>query len=145
MTEDRIAELTSALRDLSWTLRRSTPDRAGIPSVPTSELSVLKAVMAAPGATVTEIAERLGLQRPNASAVVRSLELRGLVSRTADTADGRRSLLHATELAHAEAAAIGRAWADVVAEAIGRMPAADRAALLAATSALEALEAAIRA
>ncbi|MCC2033244.1 MarR family winged helix-turn-helix transcriptional regulator [Microbacterium allomyrinae] len=142
---DPIVDLSGALRHLAWTLRRSAPDRAGVPSVPTSELAVLKQVLETPGLTVTELAATLGMQRPNTSAVLRSLTLRGLVTREEDEGDRRRALIVPTSLAHSEATAIGDAWLDVIGEAVGILPADERAALLAAAPALRSLGNAIRA
>ena len=84
-------ELAVVLHDLAWLLPRTLDLDAegGADSLPPTELEVMRLLVRRPGLTVGEVARELGLQRPNASAAIRTLIGRGLLRRARDEADGR--------------------------------------------------------
>lgn len=139
------AALTTTLRELAWTIHRRVPDRAGVEPVPPGDLAMLKRVLDEPGATVGELAAHLRLQQPNASAVLRRLEQRGLVRRRPDPGDRRVSRIHPSPRAEAEHAAIALAWAGALDDALRSLDPEQRRTLDAALDALRALDGVLRA
>ena len=83
--------------------------------LPVSQIRALKFLKEKPGASLSEVAESLGLGAPTVSKAINELVEEGMVSRTGDSADRRRVTLHATadglaalreasEVAHAQVA-----------------------------------------
>lgn len=83
--------------------------------LPVSQIRALKFLKENPGASLSEVAESLGLGAPTVSKAINELVEGGMVSRTGDSADRRRVTLHATagglaalreasEVAHAQVA-----------------------------------------
>lgn len=136
--------LPVTIRELAWTVHRRVPPRAGVGPIPTTEIALLKQVLEAPGATVGELALALGLQQPNASAALRVLVARGLVTREASDEDGRVTRIMPTAEARREHQAIADAWAGSVQAALADLTAEQLLALEGAADALAALERAIR-
>ncbi len=134
-----VTAFATALHVAVLRLRRLGELGAGFEPLPMSELAVVTHVVDHPGATVTEIADALGVRRPNVSATVGTLVARGLLERHQDPADARRALVHPTSRATAARDAIEVAWARDVAELLDRCPPGERAALLAATAGLRRL------
>jgi len=139
-----VDSLTAALHNLAWTMRHAAPTQAGVPSVATSDLAVLKGVLASPGLTVGALAASLGLQRPNVSSSLRTLESQGLVERAPDAADRRRTLVQPTPRARNESQAIASAWRSVIAEAVEDLPQEDVDVLLRSAAVLAKLNEAVR-
>lgn len=137
-TEQR--ELSAVLRDLAWTIHRLVPEVAGLDPLPTTELAVIKQVLASPGMTVTELARQLGMQQSNASAAVRGLVERGLVARTSDPADRRVTKLVPTEKSQAAKESINTVWSGTVRTAMAQLSHEQVAAIEAASGALQALD-----
>ena len=94
-------DLAVVLHDLAWLLPRTLDLDAegGADALPPTELEVMRLLVRRPGLTVGEVARELGLQRPNASAAIRTLIGRGLLCRARDVADGR--MAHLTPTAQA--------------------------------------------
>ncbi|MCC2033273.1 MarR family winged helix-turn-helix transcriptional regulator [Microbacterium allomyrinae] len=132
------SELSVVLRELAWTIHRHTPERAGVGPIPTTEIALLKQVIDAPGSTVGELVATLGLQQPNVSAALRTLEQRGFVSRGKDAADRRVWRIRPTDRGIAEHRAISDAWTRPVDEAVAELTDEQRRAL---DDALESLQA----
>lgn len=132
-------QLNQALRELSFTLHHRVPERVGAVRLPSSELVVLKQIADAPGSTVNEIAESLGLRQPNASAAVTSLVRRGLVTREQSPADRRVFHLRPTEDGLAEHRAMTRAWAEALDLNLAGLTDEQRARLAAVADDLTAL------
>jgi DNA-binding MarR family transcriptional regulator len=65
--------------------------------LPVSQIRALKFLKENPGASLSEVAESLGLGAPTVSKAINELVEGGMVSRTGDSADRRRVTLHATE------------------------------------------------
>ncbi|KAD4059851.1 MarR family transcriptional regulator [Arthrobacter yangruifuii] len=132
-------ELADLLRDLSWNVHRKAPDITGMDPLPATDLAVLKHVLDAPGLTVTELARVMGLKQSNASAAVRNLTERGLLTRSSSPTDRRVSHLEPTEEARAQNESIAAAWAGPIRAGIAQLDEEQREALEAAGDALAAL------
>jgi DNA-binding MarR family transcriptional regulator len=137
-------ELTEVLREIAWTVHRRAPERAGVGPLPTTEIALLKQVISTPGATVGQLAEALGLRQPNASAAIRVLADKGLVTKEPSPDDRRIVRIVPTELGSSEHAEIAAAWTQPLDDAIASLSEEDQAALDAAAEALVALYAALR-
>ncbi|WP_280462964.1 MarR family winged helix-turn-helix transcriptional regulator [Nocardia carnea] len=133
-------DLPTVLRDLAWTVHRLVPEVAGVPPLPTTELAVLKQILAAPGITVTELSKQLGMRQSNVSAAVRSLVGRGLVARSVDPDDRRVIRLAPTENAIDARQTIHTVWSGTVQQAMTRLDDDQVDALYSAADALEALD-----
>ena len=137
-------QLAEATHTLSRTLRRTGELEVGLDQLPTSELDVLRFVVAHPGASVSEVARGLRLQTSNVSTTVRALAGRGLIVRHPDPHDHRRSLLRSSPLADEHRRLLGRAWSRSIAGALGELGDDDAAAIRAAVPALTRLAEALR-
>jgi DNA-binding MarR family transcriptional regulator len=136
--------LVPPLYGLSRALRLQGVTEAGLDQLPPSELEVLRYVLDAPGTTLSTLARDLTLQTSNASTVVRGLVARGLLERDTDPGDRRSVRLRPTMAAQHGMARIEDCWAQLVSAALGDLPDQDRAALVAAGPALQALSATLR-
>ena len=96
-----------------------------------------------PGLSVNEVARELGLRPNNVSVAVRSLEARGVLRRAADESDGRVVRLEPTAGALAARERRELSWGANMAEVLGGLTPADRAALTAAVPALRHLAGAL--
>ena len=81
----------------------------------------------------------MGLKQSNASAAVRTLTERGLLTRSGSPTDRRVSHLEPTDEARAQNEAIAAAWSGPIRDGIGQLDEQQRAALEAASDALVAL------
>lgn len=132
------------LRDLAWTVHRLVPEVTGLDPLPTSELAVVKHVLASPGVTVTELSRHLGMRHSNVSAAVRALVERGLVARERSPDDRRVSLLVPTEKSLGARESINTVWSGTVRAAMARLDPDQVASLKAASEALHALNQVLR-
>lgn len=119
---DRLRELAMVIHDLSWRIARLGPTEFGLDPLPASELSVLRAVLDQPNRSVSEVAESLSMQASNASAAVRSLTERGLVTKQVDDNDRRVYRLAPTARAIRERDQIENAVAATVSAALAAIP-----------------------
>lgn len=129
----------SAVRAVVFRLRRLGEHSLGIEPLRLSEVDVLVHVIDHPRSTVTEVARGLGLRPSNVSVTVRVLVGRGLLRREDDPADGRRSLLMATDRAVDDRRRIDEAWTTVIGAFLDDLPVSERTAALGATVALQRL------
>jgi DNA-binding MarR family transcriptional regulator len=83
-------------------------------SLTQSEGSVMRYLFRHPGALPSEVAFSTGLRRSNLSAVLRSLEKKGLVDRVDDANDARSVHLHPTARAISNYKLVRREWATAV-------------------------------
>jgi DNA-binding MarR family transcriptional regulator len=141
----RSRELAVALHDIAWLLPRKLDPWAevGLDQLSASELEVMRLLVRAPGLSVGEVAQELGLQPSNASATIRGLMARGLLERKPDERDGRVSRLTPTARAQAIRRQREEAWGVLLGARLRKLPPEDVATLLAATESLEALAAAL--
>jgi DNA-binding MarR family transcriptional regulator len=137
-------QLAEAAHTLSQTLRRTGEHEVGLDQLPGSELEVLRFVVAHPGASVSEVARALRLQTSNVSTTVRALVERGLIVRTPDPRDHRRSLLRSSPLADEHRRLLGCAWSRAIAGALEELVDDDVAAVRAAVPAMTRLADALR-
>jgi len=137
-------ELTEVLREIAWTVHRRAPERAGVGPLPTTEIALLKQVISTPGATVGQLAEALGLRQPNASAAIRLLADKGLVTKEPSPDDRRIVRIVPTELGSSEHAEIADAWVRPLEDAIASLSEEQQQALEDAAEALMALHTALR-
>lgn len=135
----RQRELADVLRELGWTVHRRSPERAGVGPIPTTELALLKQVIDAPGSTVGELAQALGLRQPNVSAAIRVLAGRGFVVKESSPEDRRVTRVMSTAVGRAEHEAIAESWAAPIREALDGLGPEHRAVIEQATEALAAL------
>ncbi|MET4060430.1 DNA-binding MarR family transcriptional regulator [Arthrobacter sp. UYP6] len=140
----RRREVAMLLRDLSWTIHRRVPEVTGVDPLTSTDLAVLKHVLEAPGLTVTELSRRVALKQSNASAAVRTLTDRGLVTRESSQSDRRISRLFPTDRALAQDEAISDAWAGPIRKALAGLDERESAALEEAAQALQALNSLLR-
>jgi DNA-binding MarR family transcriptional regulator len=130
--------VTVALRELAWTVHHRAPERAGSP-IPTTELLLLRQVIETPGATVSELAQELGLQQTNTSAALRVLERRGYITRGQSSSDRRVVRILATPVGEREERDIAAAWSGALEPALRELSDEHRSALIAAVDALHAI------
>ena len=83
--------LPAAMRVLRDEMRRPHLDWLSVP-----QFRALLYLNRHPGASVSGVAEHLGVTRPTASALIDRLVQRGLVSRSQDPGERRRAVLHLT-------------------------------------------------
>jgi DNA-binding MarR family transcriptional regulator len=84
-----------------------------------SEGMIMRYLQDRPGSTPSQIADATGLQRANISAVLRSLERKGLTERRSAPDDLRMATIHPTERGKRNYALVRQEWATVVAAAAG--------------------------
>ncbi|MGP6169981.1 MarR family winged helix-turn-helix transcriptional regulator [Microbacterium sp. A204] len=139
-----LTDVSITLRELAWTIHRKAPERAGVGPLPTTEIALLKQVIDTPASTVGELADALGLQQPNASAALRTLEQRGYVTREKSPRDRRVSLIQPTESGRAEHRAISEEWARPIDDVLRALTSEQQHALESAVDALAATHLALR-
>ncbi|MGQ9368113.1 bifunctional helix-turn-helix transcriptional regulator/GNAT family N-acetyltransferase [Azospirillum sp. ST 5-10] len=91
------------------------------------------------GLTASGLGRELGLDAGYLSRILKGFEGQGLLTRTPAPDDGRQTVLALTPAGHAAFAPLNRASHDEVAALLGRLPAADRARLVAAMGTVQRL------
>jgi len=97
---------------------RGYRDPEAVPLTP-SEGMIMRYLQDRPGSPPSLIADATGLQRANISAVLRSLERKGLTERRTAPDDLRMATIHPTERGRRNYALVRQEWAAVVAAAAG--------------------------
>lgn len=133
---DKIHEASKALVELSWWVQRKGPMRAGIEVLPSTEVVILGYMEDHPGTITTEISEALDIKPSNVSAAVRALVEKGLVEKTPDVKDGRKSRLHLSELARKNKGTIDAAVMGSIDEVLTQLSPEHRDSLFQALEAL---------
>lgn len=100
--------------------------------LPLAEARMLYELAQAPSSTAAELARRLGLDQGHLSRVLRRLEGRGLLTRRADPADGRRARLALTREGRAAFAQLDQAARDQAAAWLAPLPETGRRRLVGA-------------
>ena len=117
MAEPQLARLLlSAHRSLSADLADELDER-GWPDIRASQAALVLNVDRRSGTRLTELARRAGVTKQAMMIVVDELEVRGLVRRTPDPADGRAKVVRLTARGRTFAAECRRAVAAVEARA----------------------------
>ena len=117
LAPEQLADVAEAILGIARELRLridADPDH-----LTPSESHVMRYINHRPGATPGEVARFTGLQRSNLSSALRTLEKRGLIRRSADSADARSANLYPTGRANDNLARLRRQWATQVSEALG--------------------------
>lgn len=138
---DELADLAEIITTLARDIERHHARDPEITELSTGECAVMRYVDRHPGATPSEIAEDVGMQRPNLSATLRKLEDKGLVVRSAGANDKRGKVVDPTSQAAENLRRLRAVWSDAVAPAAGEP---DLAELTARLSAIRDLVAANR-
>jgi DNA-binding MarR family transcriptional regulator len=137
------SELTTAWGGVRRRLRRSARAKVGGEPLTGSQVEVLRLVETVPGLGVRDAAAALHLAPNTVSTLVGGLVAAGMLDRRADPDDRRATQLHLTPAATTRL----RRWRDerarVLATALERLDADDRAALEGSLPALERLLAAL--
>jgi DNA-binding MarR family transcriptional regulator len=120
---------TAQIVQVAWhVLRivRGAVDQTQTPGLSLTELRALGALAAAPGASLSEVADELGLQNPTASKTVETLVQQGLVVREVVPGNRRKQALYLTARgAEALDAAAGVAFT-AIDDLLARLTPADR-------------------
>lgn len=145
VTDSELRTIASAVHVLSRSLHRRGVAQVGLDVLPPSESEVLQQIRARPGSSVSEVARALRLQTSNVSTSVRGLVARGLVDRTPDADDQRRTLLHLSPAALRHRELLEKAWATILTDLFRDLDPSDAAHLRAAAPALERLARAVTA
>lgn len=137
MQNDLIApELAQTIGRLRRAIRHQTRQSWGASPLPEAQLELVRLVRARPGLRPRDAAEALGVLPNTVSTLLSSLEAMALLERRRDGADARCVSIHLTPAAHERIAN----WQDrrqaVVAEALGTLAPADRAAIAGSLPAL---------
>lgn len=113
MTDERRPSLAEVAVDLGRALRvRHTALLAEQGLHPGQDL-LFMALWDEPGLRLSELADRLVVERPTVTRMVARLERSGLVERRADPDDGRASLLYPTPRSRLMEPALRRAWREL--------------------------------
>ncbi|TDC83298.1 MarR family transcriptional regulator [Micromonospora sp. KC606] len=107
--EGPLADLADLILNVGRLVRARTPETPEAVPLTETERHVMRVVDLYPGAAPSEIARRTRLQRTNVSTALRSLENKGMISRTATT--GRGITVRPTERAAGNLRVLRAAWA----------------------------------
>ncbi|GAA2018116.1 hypothetical protein GCM10009756_02940 [Pseudokineococcus marinus] len=122
-------ELPELLMRAARTLRRRWVAVLEPHGLSPHQARALRAVVAADGLRVSDLAAALRIAPRSATEVADGLQTAGLVVRAADPADRRAVVLRATDAGHDLAAKVERARAEDAEALVARLDAADRAEL----------------
>jgi DNA-binding MarR family transcriptional regulator len=134
--EEQLAQL---LRMLWRAVAQTTRAVEHLPTLPEAKVVLLRKLLTAGPLAPAALAARLGLARSTVSNLVRELDADGLLERRPSESDGRSVLLVPTEQAKHVLEAFGRGRIEVVEQAMGELPAADRRRIVAAVPSLHKL------
>ncbi|MDT9592106.1 MarR family winged helix-turn-helix transcriptional regulator [Nocardioides zeae] len=112
-----LAELADLVMNVGRLVRARTPADAEAVPLTETERAVMRLVDLFPGSSPSEISARARLQRTNVSAALRSLETKGMVTRSASS--GRGVAVTATALAGRNLEQLRAAWAASLRPALG--------------------------
>jgi DNA-binding MarR family transcriptional regulator len=132
MLQPHLAGLAPVLCEFALSLVRDAPQDA-LSRTAAATLSVLE--RGGP-ARITALATHESVSQPAMTGLVQRLEAAGLVSREADPADGRATIITITPAGSTELAARRQAHEDAIIARLDRLSSYDRALLAAASPAL---------
>ncbi|UNB54642.1 MarR family winged helix-turn-helix transcriptional regulator [Mycolicibacterium sp. YH-1] len=116
-TEDRMADLADLILALARTISTEAHLDAQVVELTATEINVMRFIDRHPGASPTAVAAATGLQRSNLSRAVRSLEEKGLVSRSVGGGDARQAQLNPTPRAEANLRRLRANWSRLLGNA----------------------------
>lgn len=101
LTAAELAALMNGLRQLTLTVRRSTPGQNGDPRHDTeatsaADMLLLRQLEVRPASSIAELARRMHVDRSGISVAVTRLAERGLVARATSPLDRRRTVISLT-------------------------------------------------
>jgi DNA-binding MarR family transcriptional regulator len=128
--------LAEALRPALLRLSRRLRQEAQKAGLSAQDALLLGFIRKNPGVGVSALAEAEHTSKPTISAHIKRLEAAGLVRRSGDAEDGRRSGFAITPAGERKLETVRRERNDWLAARLGRLPPADRASLAAAADAL---------
>ncbi len=135
-TDPDIRVLAEALRPALLRVSRRLRLEAQKAGLSAQDALLLGHITKHPGIGVSALADAEKISRPTMSAHIKRLEAEGLVARSDDAADGRRSGLAITPAGMDKLEIIRATRNDWLATRLARLPAEDRALLEAAAGAL---------
>ncbi|MBG6097654.1 MarR family winged helix-turn-helix transcriptional regulator [Nocardioides luteus] len=138
---EELADLAEIVATLARDIERHHARDPEITELSTGEHAVMRYVDRHPGATPSEIAQDVGMQRPNLSATLRKLEDKGMVVRSEGIGDRRGKVVTPTPYAAENLRRLRAVWSDALAPAAGEP---DLAGLTARLTAIRDLLAADR-
>ena len=109
-TDERLADLADLVLAVARAISIDAHLDPTIVDLTATEINVMRYVDRHPGTSPTAVAAATGLQRSNLSRALRDLEAKGMVQRTADTADARHTRLEPTALAAANLQRLRAKW-----------------------------------
>ncbi|RAK58440.1 MarR family transcriptional regulator [Phenylobacterium hankyongense] len=131
-----IVALADALRPALLRVSRRLRQEAQKAGLSAQDALLLGAIKKNPGVGVSALADAERTSRPTMSGHIKRLEALGLVARSGDEADGRRSGLAITAAGARKLDIIRRQRNDWLAARLATLPAAERATLAAAAAPL---------
>lgn len=135
-TPPHIIALAEALRPALLRVSRRLRLEAQKVGLSAQDALLLGHISKNPGVGVSALADAEKISRPTMSAHIKRLEAEGLLARSGDAEDGRRSGLAITAAGMAKLEIIRASRNDWLAARLARLPAEDRASLEAAAGAL---------
>jgi DNA-binding MarR family transcriptional regulator len=143
--DDRLPErLVESLGSVRRQLRRIAGRPWPTTPLSAAQVELVRLVRQEPGRTVSEAAEALGVAPNTVSTLVGQLTDAGLLRREPDPGDRRVARLHITEAARHRIEQWRDQRVELIADALDRLPPADRDALAAAVPALARLAGAMQ-
>ncbi|HRP08794.1 MAG TPA: MarR family transcriptional regulator [Gemmatimonadales bacterium] len=118
-------QLTAGLLLLARALRVRQGELLAPHGLHPGQDALLVEVCRNPGLRQSELADRLEVEPPTVTRMVRRMERGGLLERHSDPDDSRLVRIQPTQRARLLEALVRRAWSDLDAEMIGRLGAAD--------------------
>lgn len=115
--DDPLAELADLMLNVGRLVRARTPSEADVVPLTETERTVMRVVDLFPGSSPSEIAARTHVQRTNVSAALRTLEEKGMVTRSSTS--GRGVAVSPTQLAADNLRNLRAAWSRELAGALG--------------------------
>jgi len=115
--EDPLAELADLVLNVGRLIRARTPSDSDAVPLNETERTVMRVVDLFPGSSPSVIASRCCIQRTNVSAALRSLESKGMITRTSSS--GRGVSVTPTTLAASNLRHLRTAWSRQLSTALG--------------------------
>jgi DNA-binding MarR family transcriptional regulator len=115
--EDPLAELADLVLNVGRLIRARTPSGADAVPLTETERTVMRIVDLFPSSSPSVIASRSRIQRTNVSAALRSLENKGMITRTSSS--GRGISVMPTALAASNLRHLRTAWSRQLSPALG--------------------------
>jgi DNA-binding MarR family transcriptional regulator len=109
-TDERLADVADLVLAVARVITTDTHLDPDIVDLTATEISVMRFIDRHHGTSPTAVAAATGLQRSNLSRALRELEAKGMVTRSADEADGRQSRLIPTARAAANLRRLRANW-----------------------------------